>query len=174
MVKLCLLLAIFISTPLMAGQEKFQINERSISLNVPSGWEAVKDLFGMPLVILGPMENEARPAIMFLSLKLTPKEFDQDTFPTLFQDFKLKKEDWLKSHKGELLSFEPATAIELRKDLKGHFIGAKFKINEIEFIERSYFLSCKNNIFNVKYSLRQTHEKYLPVLQKLAGEFVCE
>ena len=39
------------------------IQDKKIKIGLPKGWEAVKDLYGLPLVALGPWANESRPAI---------------------------------------------------------------------------------------------------------------
>lgn len=145
-----------------------------VTLDVPAGWETASELFGIPLTVLGPWANESRPVLLFLFTNLTSKQFNQDQFQNLFKDFQKEKDDWVKSHKGVLVKYEPTTKVELRKDLTGHFIGAEFKINGIHFIERSYYLYCKDQVYNVKYSIRDEHRPYLPVLQKMVGEFKCE
>ena len=147
---------------------------KKVSVNVKEDWEAAQDLFGIPLTVLGPWANESRPVVTILPTELTQKDISEAEFKKHFENFKKEKDEWVQSHSGELLSYEPATSVEFRKDLLGHFIGAEFKINNIHFIERSYYLYCKGEVFNLKYSMRDEHRKYIQDLQKVVEEFKCE
>lgn len=157
-----------------ASAASFEINGKKVSIEVPKSWEAVKDLFGIPLAILGPWANESRPVLSILPTGVTTDKMPEEKFKKLFEDFKKDKDQWVQSHKGELLSYEPTTEVVLSTDLKGHYIGAEFKINAVHFIERSYYLYCKKDLYNLKYSIRDEHRKYLKDLQKMVQEFKCE
>jgi hypothetical protein len=161
-------------TSLTAGAASYEVAGKKVSVAVPKNWEAVKDVFGIPLAILGPWANESRPVLSILPTGVTSEKMPEEKFKKLFDDFKKEKDEWVRSHKGELLSYEPTKSVDLRKDLRGHYIGAEFKINGVHFIERSYYLYCKNDLFNLKYSIRDEHRKYVNELQKMVEEFKCE
>ncbi len=167
-------LSFLCSFSLWGGVEKFTLDGHKISITIPAGWESVIDLFGMPLVVLGPETNETRPAVMILSTNLSSKNVPQSELKNLFKGFRSEKEAWIKSHKGELVDFQGPTSVEIRKDLIGQFLNAEFKFNDVTFLERSYYLYCKDNIYNVKYSTRAEHAKLLPTIQNLMGTFQCE
>jgi hypothetical protein len=152
----------------------FEIAGKKLSIEVPKSWEAVKDLFGIPLAILGPWANESRPVLSILPTGVTAEKMPEEKFKKLFADFKKDKDQWVQSHKGELLSYESTTEVVFSSDLQGHYIGAEFKINGVHFIERSYYLYCKKDLYNLKYSIRDEHRKYLKDLQKMVQEFKCE
>jgi hypothetical protein len=61
----------------------------------------------------------------------------------------------------------------MTEDIVGHFIGAEFKINGIHFVERSYYLYCKDQIYNVKYTIRDEQRKYSTDLEKIVRGFKC-
>ena len=147
---------------------------KKVSVDVKENWEAAKDLFGVPLTVLGPWANESRPVVTIVPTKLTKNDISEEQFKKTFENFKKEKDEWVRSHSGQLLSYEPVTSVEFRKDLLGHYIGAEFKINNIHFIERSYYLYCKGEVFNLKYSMRDEHRKYTQDLQKVVEEFKCE
>ncbi len=149
------------------------IQDKKITIDVPQGWESVRDLYGLPLVVLGPWENKSRPAISWMYTGMTSKIMKGSEFQKLFTDFKKDKEDWLKGHAGKLLKFEEATPAKYSKDLSGHFVGAEFVVNDIHFIERSYYLYCSDEVYNVKYSIRDEHRKYLTSIDKIVGSLKC-
>lgn len=147
---------------------------KKVSVDVKENWEAAKDLFGIPLTVLGPWENDSRPVVTILPTDLKKEDISEAEFKKHFENFKKEKDTWVRSHSGELLSYEPVTSVEFRKDLLGHYIGAEFKINNIHFIERSYYLYCKGEVFNLKYSMRDEHRKYTDDLKKVVEDFRCE
>lgn len=153
----------------------FELKEKKkVTITFPDTWETAKELYGIPLAVLGPWANESRPVLSILPTNVKQDKHKPEDFQELFENFKVEKDEWVKSHKGTLIKYEPTTQVEPRKDLKGHFIGAEFAINGIHFVERSYYLYCKNEVYNLKYSIRDEHRKYIPELQKMIGDFKCE
>jgi hypothetical protein len=158
----------------MASTERFSLKTgHQITLNIPQGWETAKDLFGLPLTILGPFSNESRPVLGVVPTKVKSEKMPEKEFKQFFDDFRKEKEEWVRSNKGELIDFDPTKSVEF-KNARGHFIGAEFKINNVTFLERSYYLFCKGELYNLKYSIRDEHKKYLSDLQKMVEEFKCE
>jgi hypothetical protein len=171
--KLLLVAALF-SCGVHAKVEKFTLTSgKKVTVDIPKNWESAKDLFGIPLAILGPWENESRPVLSVLPTSVKSSKMPENEFKKYFSDFKKEKDEWVKSNNGQLLSYEPVTSVEL-KHSKGHFIGAEFKINNVHFIERSYYLYCKEELYNLKYSIRDEHRKYIKDLQKMVEDFKCE
>ncbi|WPU65996.1 hypothetical protein [Peredibacter starrii] len=153
----------------------FELKDKhKVTVTHPDNWETARELYGIPLAVLGPYANESRPVLSILPTNVKKEKHSEAEFQKLFQEFKTKKEEWVSSHKGKLLKYEPLTLVEPRQDLKGHFIGAEYAINGIHFVERSYYLYCKGEVYNLKYSIRDEHRKYIPDLQKMIGDFKCE
>jgi hypothetical protein len=170
-----LLLALLISSTAFAKTETVELEgKKKVTVTYPGSWETAKDLYGIPLTVLGPFEDDSRPVVTILPTSVKSEMKSEKEFQKLFEDFKSSKEKWVATHQGQLLKYEPATKVELRKDLTGHYIGAEFVINKIHFIERSYYLYCKDEVYNLKYSLRKEHLKYIKDLQKIIGDFKCE
>lgn len=157
-----------------AAIESHVVQDKKIKIDVPKEWEAVKDLYGLPLVVLGPWANESRPAITWMFTGMTSKIMKKEEFLKVFNDFKSDKEAWVKEHSGKLLKFEPLTEAKYNPGLYGNYIGAEFVINDVHFVERSYYLYCNNEVFNVKYSIRDEHRKYLKSIDGIIGSLKCE
>ncbi len=149
------------------------IQEKKIKIGLPKGWEAVKNLYGLPLVALGPWENKSRPAISWMYTGMTTKIMKDAEFQKLFVDFKKDKEEWLKGHAGTLKKFEGPTPSDFKNKLRGHYIGAEFVVNDIHFIERSYYLYCNDEVYNVKWSIREEHSKYIKDIDQIVGSLQC-
>lgn len=168
-----LLLILLCSLPAWAKVQDHVVQDKKIKIEVPEGWEAVRDLYGLPLVVLGPWANKSRPAISWMYTGMTSKIMKPEEFKKLFTDFKKDKEDWLKGHNGKLVKFEEATPADFPTKIKGHFIGAEFVVNDIHFAERSYYLYCNDQVFNVKWSIRDEHRAYLKDINKIVGSLQC-
>ena len=172
--KLAFMISFLICMPLHAKIQTFELKGKKVSVNVLENWEVMKDLYGIPLTVLGPWANESRPVVSILPTKMQQKDISEAEFKKHFEDFKKKKDEWVQSHSGKLLSYEPATSVKFGKELAGHFICAEFEMNNIHFIERSYYLYCKGEVYNLKYSMREEHKKYLKDLQNIVEGFKCE
>lgn len=149
------------------------IQDKKIKIGLPKGWEAVKNLYGLPLVALGPWANESRPAITWMFTGMTKKIMSESEFQKIFVDFKKDKEEWLKGHAGKLVKFEGPTATSFNNKLSGHYIGAEFVVNEISFVERSYYLYCNDEVYNVKWNIREEHLKYSKDIETIVGSLQC-
>lgn len=165
---------LMVSFGVQAKIQSFDLEGKKVSVEVKDNWEAAQELFGIPLAVLGPWANDSRPVLSILPTNLKKKNAPAEEFKKLFEDFKKEKDEWVQSHNGELLSYEPVKSVKFRDDLFGHYIGAEFKINSIHFIERSYYLYCKGEVFNLKYSMRDEHRKYTEDLQNIVEGFKCE
>lgn len=172
---LWLMALICVSFTAHAKKESFKLDKsKKISVTVPNTWESAQDLYGIPFTLLGPWKNESRPVITVLSTFLTQQKFNQEDLKKILSDFKDQKSSWVLSHKGQLLSFEPLEEVEFKTKVKGYHIGAEFVVNNIHYIERSYYLDCENELFNLKYSIRKEHRSQLKDIQSIVESFQCE
>lgn len=168
-----LFLSLLISTAFAVRQTHEISPGKKITIELPEKWESVTDLYGIPLTVLGPWNDESRPAMSFVYTGMDIKKFPESELQKLFKDFKSEKESWVKEHKGELLKYEPVKKIIVGKNT-ANFIGAEFKINGIHFIERSYYLTCKDEVYNLKYNIRHEHLKHLQAIMGIVETFKCE
>jgi hypothetical protein len=157
-----------------AAVETHVIQEKKIQIDVPKEWETVKDLYGLPLVALGPEEDETRPAIAFSFTGMTKKIMKVESFQKLFTDFRKEKETWVQKHKGKLIKFEEMTPVKTTGDIHGHYIGAEFLVEDTHFVERSYYLYCKDEVYHVKWSMRDEHRKHMKDIDQITRSFSCK
>lgn len=172
--RLLTLLMIISSSGAMASVESHIIQGKKVQIEVPKEWETVKDLYGLPLVALGPEEDETRPAIAFTYTGMTKKIMKVENFQKLFSDFRKEKDDWVRKHKGQLLKFEEMTPVKMTSEVHGHFIGAEFIVEDTHFVERSYYLYCKDEVYHVKWSMRDEHRKHMKDIDVITRSFSCK
>jgi hypothetical protein len=70
---------------------------KKVSVDVKENWEAAKDLFGVPLTVLGPWANESRPVVTIVPTKLTKSDISEEQFKKTFENFKKEKDEWVRS-----------------------------------------------------------------------------
>lgn len=170
-----LLVALIVSSAAYSKTVTFELEgKHKVTITHPEGWETAKDLYGLPLTVLGPFANDSRPVLTIVPTNLKEELHSPAEFKKVFDGFKTAKEEWVTNHKGNLLKYEAVTSVEPSKSLKGHFVGSEFALNGVHFIERSYYLYCKKEVYNLKYSIRDEHRKYIKDLQKMIGDFKCE
>ena len=150
------------------------IPEKTISVEVPKEWQSAKDLFGLPLSLLGPEENEARPAMSFSYTGMTKKIMTPEKFRELFKEMKQGKERWATKLGAKLLMFEQPTSVAITKEITGHFIGAEFMVQNEIFTERSYYLYCKDEVYHVKWMLREGQKKHMKDIETILRSFSCK
>lgn len=164
---LCLSLTAF------AKVEVHALEKKKVTIDVPENWESVKDLFGLPLTVLGPWENSARPAMSFLYTGMEEKKFPKSEMEKLFTTYKSDKKEWTEAKEGKLLSLDLLTPVKMGSN-SGYFVGSEFEINNLHFIERSYYIACGGFFYNIKYSIRKSQQKYISDLEKIIGSFKCD
>jgi hypothetical protein len=158
-----------------AWAETFQLPKaRPFKIEIPAGWKAAPNLFGIPLAILGPQSQEKRPVLSVYPGELHSKTISEEKLQSLFVDFKKEKEQWMKEEGGELKSFEPLTKVNFSKAVRGHYIGAEYVLNKEHFLERSYYLYCQGELFNLKYTFRSDQLAHLQAALKMVENFTCD
>ncbi len=165
---------IFVSIGLNA-RENFQLDKATISVVVPSDWQAAKNLFGMPLTIVGPMVSSGRPVVSFTPTGIKELKFDPKKLEENYVQYKNGREEWLQTHSGKSIEYYPYTNFKNSNGLEVHKVGYSYEMGEIKFWEFSYYILCKDHLYNAKILLRHSHgEKLLKVAEDLVGSFECQ
>jgi hypothetical protein len=142
---------------------------------VPKGWQKVKEMFGIPLMILGPMTDGARPTVSFSSTDREGLNFDPIQLKQNEAQYRNGREAWLTKHKGKALEFFPYKFENSKGSPEIHTVGYRFVINDIKFIEKSYYFVCSKKIYLVKTLLRSNHEnEYADTAETVARSLKCK
>lgn len=168
--------AILLMTSFAYGKtESFVLpKSKPFKMNISDGWRAVPNLFGIPLAILGPELKDKRPVLSVYPGEANSKAISRTDLESLFVDFKKEKELWMQDEGGTLKSYEPITKVSFSKNLSGHFIGAEYVLEGETFVERSYYLYCKEELYNLKYTFRNDQLTHLKSAQQMVENFQCD
>jgi hypothetical protein len=173
------------------GRMTLELNSAKVTIDVPEKWEAVKDLFNLPITLLSPDHSPGPPAMVEdfkarrSALTLIPTGAKQVTLlregleKEQGEYFKDKKSD-IESGGGVLLSKIPYHFESLiQEPTQGvpegiHSIGVKFRIGTQTFTEISHYLVCDQQIFLLKGMIheedRDTDEK---MIESMVRSFRC-
>lgn len=155
-----------------AWTKSFVIDGSKFSLDVPKEWKESKDLFGMPLTLSGPMKEESRPVITVTPTEIKKVSFDLKNVDVVNADYKSQRLKWLQKHKGEFLTLTPYKK-QVQKKIESHSVGYSYRINETTFIEKSYYVVCNEQLFHLKYLMRETQKELLNETEKIVESFRC-
>jgi hypothetical protein len=144
-----------------AGKLELKKDQASIFIQEVTGWELVRDLFGMPFVYFSPLQSGQRSNISFTDtgarLALEIKALAQNQ-----RDYQHGRREWSRQIGATTVSFYP---YEVRINSRGHRvhqIGHSYEHEAKVYSEKSYYIECRGKIVFAK-SLRlrsnDDHEK---------------
>ena len=167
------LLCIFaLSISTTCWPKSFVIQSSKFSLDVPKEWKDTKDLFGMPLTLSGPMKGDARPIITVTPTEMKRVKFNQLDQNSIHADYRKEREEWLVKHKGEFISLTPYKK-EIKRGIESHSIGYSYVVNKIAFIEKTYYVICNEQLYHLKYLLKETQREAISETEKIVESFRC-
>jgi hypothetical protein len=155
--------------------KKFPMKDGKISLVVPEKWESTKGLFGVQVMLLGPMISENRPVVTIDSTDFEDMKFDAESLKKNEVEYKEGRELWLKKYNGKSLEYFPYQVKELKSKSTDHNIGYRYELGANEFVERSHYITCNKNLYHFKILIRAKEEKnYTADIEKMMNSFSCQ
>lgn len=146
----------------------------SFDIEHPADWKEVKDMFGIPVTILGPYQtNESRPVIQIVPVAEKSIAFTDAEVKKWNDNHDRNSREWIKRNNGKLEKLWPGV-LEKRKDGTQQLVGGlAYQLNNLAFIEKIYYLSCPKNTWNFKILINQGSKEFLPIAEKIVGSFKC-
>lgn len=143
--------------PAQASTYKFKSDKAKIE--VPKGWQNAEELFGIPLTILGPEKDGSRPVINVTPTGIAQVKFDAKELEKSQSEYRDGKKQWLDSMKGTAVSFDDYHTEKWTGIDEAHVIGFRYKVAEVEFTEKSYYVLCKDKLYYIKTLMRASQEE---------------
>ena len=170
MIKIILIL---LSISFHTHAETFKLKQGTIKMDVPSGWEEAKNLFGVQLMLLGPMKGDRRPVITIESVQLKSplslKGLKSDE-----ANYRNYRQMWLKKKSGKLIEFIPYTSQKLNSNKNDHSMGFRYILGAHKFSEVTHYLTCHKILFNFKVlSPLEEEAMHKSVIHNILNSFVC-
>jgi hypothetical protein len=169
-----------LAAPGLARAEKFALPSGTFEIEKPDSWQAAKDLYGMPLTLLGPSELGGRPVVSVTPTGKKNTTLDALSLKRSENEYRAGREEWLKTREGEPVAFF-GYRTERLGDVDAHAVGYRYRLGGTEFVENSYFVPCRSQLFHLKTLIRvpegrspagETGENH--EVRKILGSFKCQ
>ncbi len=170
---------ILISTISVAATENtdwIRYHDYRIKLPVPKGWSIQKDLFGVPITVLGPEGKGDRAVLLVQHTGVKDVSFEQEKIKKDSPEYFKNKRAWLKkTDPNQTLTEIPFQTIPYKNGNDGFEIGAKYRLRGHDFEDRTAHVICGNQMYFIKTlsnDRNTTEEK--KVLEGLVQNLSCE
>lgn len=155
------------------SQKNFKLKYGEISILVPNSWQAVENLYGMPLMILGKEVNGRRPVVSFHSTNITNTKPNENEIRKNITGYHKGRKEWLSKRNGDLIKFLPYTVNKLSPSITLHSIGYKYDLGKNRYTEMTYYIVCKSRFFNLKTLVTSEHNNQHLKLNDIVRSFKC-
>jgi hypothetical protein len=156
-----------------ARAQDFALERGTVRLDVPAHWQEVRDLFGMPLMFLGPESHGGRPVLSITPTGRSRLSFDSAALKKNEDEYRQGREAWLDRHDGQAISWSGYRTEKWTGGLEAHAIGYQYRLGGVEFTERSYFVNCHDRLYHLK-SLTRGGQDFSVDLKRMLGSFACD
>lgn len=139
------------STQLFAEEMRhFQIKDAKFKLALPSSWQHAEGMFGLPHVFFASSPYEKRPVVSVAVTSINDWHLDPKKLKENEGEYRAGREAWLQKVGGKALEFFPYQYKVISAKQEAHALGFRYFLGENEFIEKSIYYKCQDQLFNVK------------------------
>jgi hypothetical protein len=143
--------------------------EVNFKIDVPENWREVKDLYGIPVTLLGPsVSPKPRAVIQIIPTDAPPAPMSEKDAKAFGENYADGRKNWLKDQDAEILELLP-----------GKFSGGKlsagvsYRLNKKTYLERTYFVNCPKKLFHLKIILNLENRDELKTCESIVRSFAC-
>lgn len=162
-----------------AAIKQFQLERGSVKLDVPSQWQIAPELYGIPLMVLGPMGSgpqARRPVITVVPTGIQNIKFELTKIQEEEKSYRSGREKWLKKFDGSAKEFFPYKKLDWSGVVEAHRMGFRYVLGSTEFVENTYYVVCDKNrsLYHIKTLVSAAQEKeFAPVMDATVRSFSC-
>jgi hypothetical protein len=158
-----------------SATRSFNLEKTKVSFDVPTDWQDVQDMLGMPLMLTGPEAGDRRPVITVTPTSITDISFKNFSDSKDNQAYKLGREEFVEKYDGKVNSFFPHQTLKWPNASEVHRFGYNYTIGSVTFVENSYYVICDKQLFHIKTLLSQKHlDTYQDKVLKTVESFSCK
>ncbi len=158
-----------------SASQSFVLERGTVSLDLPTNWKAKNDLLGVPLTLIGPMTLGGRSVIHIVPVGVSGLSFDPEKLKLKEHEYRSGRLAWLGQFGGTAVRFLAYAPETWTGASEVHKVGYRYLLNKIEFIEQSYTVLCKGDLYMVQSLIRASSEKIDAVeVESILKSFKCE
>jgi len=167
------LLVFFLHSAARAEWVRYENNK--FQFHLPPSWKVERDLYGVPIAILGPERGGERAVLEVQTTPLRDFTFDHQVSARAQKNYFEGRKKWLSQFDGsQFLSEIPYHKLASEVGLDGSEIGYRYKLRGRQFEERSIQLNCGGSFYLIKGLLSDKNSPQDRVeLGKLISDFQC-
>jgi hypothetical protein len=149
--------------------KSFPLEQGTVAFQLPAGWEHETDVFGTPLVLLGPVKDEQRSVISVVPSGLEV-DFAKELGKTEYE-YRLGRRQYLETVGAELVKFRDYEKTKLNGN-EAHVMGVRYRTGGVEMAETSYYVLCQKKMYFLKTLTRDAGEER--AVSDVAQSFRCQ
>jgi hypothetical protein len=158
-----------------AQAEWIKLKHGQVRVKLPEQWQAMKDMLGMPLVVVGPMKESGRPTITITPTNIHDIGFKKELMQKDYPAYREGRLSWLKDMGGESVGIFPYQMEKWPHIPEVHHYGHSYVLNNIHYVEHSYYFTCEKQIYHVKSLYRAEEFKGEEAkIESVAKSFECK
>lgn len=165
---------IFFGLPEAALSKSIAYKGHKFSIDVPEGWREVKDLYGIPVTVLGPVQNQTRAVVQVIPTPLKEVEIKLENAKAFGEKYAEGRRKWLKEQNGTLIELVGGHFETLKDSSPMLYAGVSYQMNKKAFIERTFYVKCPKNIFHLKIVQNFELVKQLDASEAIVRSFQCK
>ena len=141
----------------------------TFKVEVPETWREVKDFYGIPVTLLGPsLPAKPRAVVQIIPTELPPGKMNLQESVAFGIKYGEGRKKWISEQQGELLELLPGKFENGRMTA-----GVSYRINQKSYLERTYYVNCRKNLFHLKIVLNFENREQLPESETIVRSFAC-
>lgn len=171
---LLFLTLIFTASLAHAKKESFEVLSKKVTLDVPSDWEVINKVVGIPLKLTGPLYKDYRPVVLVVPLDVKEARMNFQDVKASEESYKVSKLAWLQSVNGKLITFLPMKNFKTPNATFYQF-SYLYQMKDENFEEKSFYIKCQDQTFHIKTLINMDHvTKWESVMRPLIESFNCK
>jgi hypothetical protein len=154
---------------------KFEDDKKErVKIDVPANWQDAQDLYGIPLVVIGPTQDGLRPSLAITPTGIADLQFDEAGLSKTQDEYKKGREAWLKTNGGKSIAYLPHQTEKWNGIEVAHSIGYRYEREGKKFVEKSYYITCNKKFYHLKSLMTDGQEKEIgKTMDKTVKSFAC-
>lgn len=163
------LLSFLFLLPISATAKAVKWKDVSFKIDVPENWREVKDLYGIPVTLLGPSVNpKPRAIVQIIPTDAPPTPMSQKDTVGFGEKYAEGRKKWISEQDGEILEILPGKFSEGKLHS-----GVSYRLNKKSYTERTYFVNCPKKLFHLKIVLNFENRDELETCESIVRSFAC-
>lgn len=157
-------------TAASASAKSLFYKDDKFSIDVPKKWREVKDLYGIPVTLLGPsVSPKPRAVVQVIPTSLPHGEMKKEDEKKFGEDYAEGRKRWVKEQGGEILELLPGKYEDNRL-----MAGVSYKLNQKRYLERTYYVNCPKKLYHLKIVLNFENLDSLKESEEIVRSFSCD